>query len=280
MPKTPVAIRIDVDSARDIALLPELLDLLKRHDIKGTFFITTGPDRLAVNFFKHLAHPRNYAQFIRSRPLRYGPHTLNGIVRRPEVEAASPEILQRAKEDGHELGLHGYDHYTWIRLLSTMDDASIAQLISTGLTALKAVTDAEAKSFASPGFTVTSALLRAIDRFDFDYSSDFKSNVPSAPFYPEIGSDRAGVLQVPVSMDSIGELVTKGLSASEIKTRISECADVWHNNGLPFVVYAHPAYELGCEKELFSSVLQDLWEDTHLKFSTLAQIARQWKVRV
>jgi len=69
MVKTPVAIRIDVDSARDIALLPELLDLLTRYGIKGTFFITTGPDRLALNFFKHLAHPRSYAQFVKSRPL-------------------------------------------------------------------------------------------------------------------------------------------------------------------------------------------------------------------
>jgi undecaprenyl phosphate-alpha-L-ara4FN deformylase len=280
MVKTPVSIRIDVDSARDIALLPELLDLLTRYGIKGTFFITTGPDRLALNFFKHLAHPRSYAQFVKSRPLRYRAHSLNGIVRSTQVEAASPEILQRAKEDGHELGLHGYDHFTWISKLSTMDEISIKQLIATGITALEAVTDAEAKSFASPGFTVTSALLRAIEAFDFDYSSDFKSNGLTSPFYPEIGSDTGRVLQVPVSIDSIGELFTKGLSADEIKTRISACADVWHSNRLPFVVYAHPAYELGCQKGLFASVLQDLHEDPRFQFSTLAQIARQWKVHV
>jgi undecaprenyl phosphate-alpha-L-ara4FN deformylase len=280
MSKTPAAIRIDVDSTRDIALLPELLDLLTRLGIKGTFFITTGPDRLALNFLKHLAHPRSYAQFIKSRPLRYGAHSLNGILRSTEVEAASPEILLRVKEDGHELGLHGYDHFTWISKLSMMDETAIKQLINTGITALESVTKAEAKSFASPGFTVTSALLRAIDAFDFDYSSDFKSNRPIPPFYPETGSDMSGVLEVPVSMDSIGELFTKGLSADEIKARISACADVWHSNRLPFVVYAHPAYELGCQKGLFASVLQDLHEDPRFEFSTLAQIARQWKVRV
>jgi undecaprenyl phosphate-alpha-L-ara4FN deformylase len=277
--KTPVAIRIDVDSARDIALLPELLELLKRRDIKGTFFIATGPDRLALNFFKHLAHPRGYTQFIRSRPLRYGAHCLNGIVRSTEVEAA-PEILQRVSEEGHELGLHGYDHFSWISKLSTMDEISIKKLIGTGMRALEGATQAKVKSFASPGFTVTSALLRAIDAFDFDYSSDFKSNGPTSPFYPEIGSDKRAVIQVPVSMDSIGELFTKGLSAGEIKARISACGDVGHSNRLPFVVYAHPAYELGCQKGLFSSVLKDLREDARFKFLTLAQIARQWKVRV
>jgi undecaprenyl phosphate-alpha-L-ara4FN deformylase len=280
MSKTPAAIRIDVDSTRDIALLPEVLDLLTRLGIKGTFFVTTGPDRLALNFLKHLAHPGSYAQFIKSRPLRYGAYSLNGILRSTEVEAASPEILQRVKEDGHELGLHGYDHFTWMDKLSMMDEKTIKHLISTGITALEAVTKAAAKSFASPGFTVTSALLRAIDAFDFDYSSDFKSNHPTPPFYPEIGSDMSGVLEVPVSMDSIGELFTKGLSADEVKTRISARADVWHNNRLPFVVYAHPAYELGCQKDLFASVLQDLLDDPRFEFATLAQIARQWKVRV
>jgi undecaprenyl phosphate-alpha-L-ara4FN deformylase len=279
MSRTPAAIRIDVDSIRDVTLLPELLDLLKRLRIKGTFFITTGPDRLALNLLKHLAHPRNYAQFIKSRPLRYGAYSLNGILCSAEVEAASPDILQRVREEGHELGLHGYDHFTWISKLSKMDEISIKQWISTGIQALEAVTKTAATSFASPGFTVTSALLRALDAFDFDYSSDFKAQHPIAPFYPETGSDISRVLQVPVSMDSIGELFTKGITAGEIKARISACADVWHRNQLPFVVYAHPAYELGCQTAFFSSLLQDLREDARFKFSTLAQIARQWKVR-
>jgi len=88
--ETPVAIRMDVDSARDIALVPELLDLFRLFDIKGTFFVTTGPDRLAFNLFKHVANPRRYLKFIKSKPLRYGFQSLNGILRNVRVEAACP----------------------------------------------------------------------------------------------------------------------------------------------------------------------------------------------
>jgi len=279
MLETPAAIRIDVDSTLDIALLPELLDLLELLEIKATFFIATGPDRLALNLFKYITDPRSVLRFIKSKPLRYGSHSLNGLLRKTPVEAACPEVLLRAKLEGHEIGLHGYDHYAWIRNLRNMDETQITELISRGLEALHAVAVADLRSFASPGFTVTSALLRAIDAFGFDYSSDFKSNTPIPPFYPETETKRCSVLQVPVSMDSIGELFTAGFSEDEIKAKMRKNRDVWYTKMIPFVMYAHPAHEVGCYKELFLSVLQDLCEDSRFTFVTLAQIAQQWKVR-
>jgi undecaprenyl phosphate-alpha-L-ara4FN deformylase len=279
MPETPAAIRIDVDSARDVALLPELLDVLKHLEIKATFFITTGPDRLALNVFKYIADPRKCLRFIKGKPLRYGSHSLNGIVRKKTVEAVCPEAIQRAHKEGHELGLHGYDHYAWMNTLQNMDEITIKELISRGLETLQAAANAEIRSFASPGFTVTNALLQAIDAINFDYSSDFKGNGPTSPFYPKIGAKRSRVLQVPVSMDSIGELVTEGFSEDQIKAKIRESRDVWHAKRVPLVIYAHPAHEVGCYMGLFSSVLQDLCEDARFTFLTLAQIAQQWKVR-
>ncbi|MGZ4925750.1 MAG: polysaccharide deacetylase family protein [Halobacteriota archaeon] len=280
MLKTPAAIRIDVDSARDIALLPELLDLLQLLDVKATFFITTGPDRLALNLFKYIADPRMSVRFIKSKPFRYGAHSLHGILRKIPVEAVCPEVLQRANNEGHELGLHGYDHFMWVNRLQQMDETKIKALISTGLKALQATAQADVRGFASPGFAVTSALLRAIQSLDFDYSSDFKINMPAPPFYPETEAKRSPVLQVPVSMDSIGELLTAGFSEDEIKAKMRYNKDVWHTKRVPFVIYAHPAHEVGCYLELFSSVLQDLSEDSRFTFLTLAQIAQQWKVRV
>lgn len=279
MPETPAAIRIDVDSARDVALLPELLDVLKHLEIKATFFITTGPDRLALHVFKYIADPRSCLRLIKGKPLRYGSHSLNGILRKKTVEAVSPEAIQRAHNEGHELGLHGYDHYAWMNTLQNMDEITIRELISRGLETLQAAANAEIRSFASPGFTVTNTLLQAIDAIDFDYSSDFKGNGPTSPFYPKIGAKRSRVLQVPVSMDSIGELFSVGFSEDQIKAKIRESCDVWHAKRVPLVIYAHPAHEVGCYMGLFSSVLHDLCEDARFTFLTMAQIAQQWKVR-
>jgi undecaprenyl phosphate-alpha-L-ara4FN deformylase len=280
MPETPAAIRIDVDSTRDIALLPKLLDLLQVLEIKATFFVTTGPDRLALNLLKYLTDPQSFLRFIKTKPLRYGSHSLNGFMQKKPIEAARPEVLQRAKKEGHELGLHGYDHYAWIRNLRYMDEEQIKEFINRGKKALQAITEADIRGFASPGFTVTSALLRALNTLGFDYSSDYKCNRPTAPFYPNIDTRSTSVLQVPVSMHSIGELFIAGFSEDKIKAKISENKDVWHAHTVPFVVYAHPAHEVGCYMQLFSSILQDLREDSRFRILTLAQIAQQWKVRV
>jgi undecaprenyl phosphate-alpha-L-ara4FN deformylase len=280
MPETSAAIRIDVDSTRDIALLPELLDLLLLLDIKATFFVTTGPDRLALNLFKYITDPRSSLRFIKSKPLRYGSHSLNGLLRKTPVEAMCPEVLLRAKKEGHEIGLHGYDHYAWIHNLRNMDEIQIKELISRGLAALQVAAEADIRGFASPGFTVTNAMIRAIDALGFDYSSDFKINTPTAPFYPQAEPKSDSVLQVPVSMDSVGELFMAGYSEDQIKAKIRKNRDVWHEKRVPFVIYAHPAHEVGCYMQLFSSVLRDLHYDSRFTFLTLAQIAQQWKVRV
>jgi undecaprenyl phosphate-alpha-L-ara4FN deformylase len=280
MSKTPAAIRIDVDSARDIKLLPELLDLLRAIDVKATLFISTGPDRLALNVFKYVAHPRNALRFIKSKPLRYGFDTFGGILRQVPVEATRPEVLRRAISEGHELGLHGYDHFAWLNTLAQRSEAEVLTLISKGLKALQATAQAEIRGFASPGFIVTNGLLQAEDTLGFEYSSDIKANQPMGPFYPQIGAKKSSVLQVPVSAASIGELFATGFSENEIKAWISVHLDMWHEEGLPFVLYGHPAHEIGCYKTLFSSVVKDLRKDTRYRCLTLAEIAEQWKGRV
>jgi undecaprenyl phosphate-alpha-L-ara4FN deformylase len=278
--KTPAAIRIDVDSARDIKLLPELLDLLHALDVKATLFITTGPDRVALNVFKYVARPRNALRFVKSKPLRYGFESFNGILRQVSVEAARPEVLRRAINEGHELGLHGYDHFTWVTTLQQRDEAEVQALITKGLKALQAAAQAEIRGFASPGFIVTHGLMQAIDTLGFEYSSDIKTCQPVEPFYPQTEAAKSSVLQVPVSTDSIGELFALGFSEGEIRAQMIRHFDTWHEHGLPFVLYGHPVHDIGCYKTLFSSIVQDLREDRRYKCLTLAEVAEQWKGRV
>ncbi len=279
MPKDQIAVRIDVDSTRDVAYVPQLLDLLERLNIQATFFIATGPDKVALNIFKHLTHPRLYLRFLRSRPLRYGLHSFKGLVRTTNVEDAYPLILKNASRK-HEVGLHGYDHYVWMNTLPVRDDETIGGWIRRGAAALEAITNVRVKSFASPGFTVTDGLLRVIDSFCFDYSSDFKSGSPMPPFYPEIEGKISRVLQIPVSTSSIGELLNQGTKKEDILRKISVSVDTWHRMRLPFVLYIHPSYEVGHEARLLSALLEGWTSDPHITFKTLGQIAQEWKVRL
>lgn len=280
MLETPAAIRIDVDSVQDVALLPRLLDLMELLDIQGTFFITTGPDKTALNLFRYIANPRAYSRFLKSRPLRFGFQSFNGLFRATNVEDSCEEVLATINERKHEVGLHGHDHYKWMHTLQNMDDTVIKEFIGRGIKTLETVTKARIRSFASPGFAVTDGLLRAIDFFRFDYSSDFKGVAPMPPFYPKIGTQDTEVLQLPVSMDSIGELCAQGFTERDIRSKIRVSMTMGHREGLPFVMFIHPAYEVGCKMKLLASVLQELREDPRFTFLRLAQIAQYWKVRI
>ncbi len=271
--KVPAALRIDVDTIRDVLLLPKLLDILKSVEIKATFFVTTGPDKTGFNVFKHLKQPKNYLSVLKSKPYRFGIQSLNGIFRHIEVQNSHPYTLQRALKEGHEVGLHGYDHYIWMNDLERFEDKYIIALIQRGLTALANSAKSDIISFASPGFKVTQEFLKSIDTFNFYYSSDYKFDVPVAPFYPQFGSQTCRILQIPVASDSIGELISKGFNEKAILTIIKQRLDVWYQSNVPFVIYIHPSYEIAYKLELFNQVLTLINNDNRFELSTLAHIS-------
>ena len=273
MSKVPAALRIDVDTVKDVLLLPKLLDVLKSADVKATFFVTTGPDRTGFNIFKHLKQPQNYIKVLKSKPYRFGIHSLNGLFRHIEVQNSHPYILQRALKEGHELGLHGYDHYRWTNELTKFNDKYIISLIQRGVAAIDNIAKIDVGSFASPGFKVTQEFLKSIDTFNFHYSSDYKFDMPVAPFHPQFGSRTSRILQIPVAGDSIGELATNGYAENAILSLIKRRLDVWYQSRVPFVIYMHPSYEIAYKFGLFNQVLTLIDNDNRFELSTLARIS-------
>jgi undecaprenyl phosphate-alpha-L-ara4FN deformylase len=279
MSKVPAAIRIDVDTVKDVLLLPKLLDLLKSFDIKATFFVSTGPDKTGLNVVKYLKQPQNYTKFLKSKPLRYGIHTANGLIRHVQVQNSHPHILQRVLKEGHELGLHGYDHYKWINGLENLKSKQIIALVRRGLYALTNVTKCDVVSFASPGFKVTPEFLRSIDSFNFCYSSDYKLSRPVAPFYPQLDYEPSRVLQIPVAGDSIGEMTANGYNEKEILSLLKFRMDVWYRNKVPFVIYVHPSYEVVYKFELLNNVVALINNDNRFKLSTLVHVSAVLEAR-
>lgn len=277
MSKVPAALRIDVDTVKDVLLLPKLLDVLKSADVKATFFVTTGPDKTGFNIFKHLKQPQSYINILKSKPYRFGIHSVNGLFRHIEIQNSHPYILQRALKEGHELGLHGYDHYRWINELERFEDRYITALIQRGLAALDNIAKSDVRSFASPGFKVTQDFLKSIDTFNFYYSSDYKFDIPVAPFHPQFGSRTARILQIPVASDSIGELTIKGYNENTILSLIKQKLDVWYQSNVPFVIYIHPSYDIAYKFELFNQVLTLIGNDNRFKLSTLARISSMFE---
>lgn len=260
-----VSLRVDVDTLADAEAVPKLLKILKDYGVKATFFIAMGPDKCGRNLGHYLTRPM---RLLEEKPLkRYGAKKLFlSLISPPNVESA--QSLKRIIQEGHEAGLHGYDHYRWMKCLPNMTPHEIKETIKMGCRAFMKLFGMKPGSFASPGFKVSHEYLRVLDDFDFTYSSDYIGN---RLFYPSIKGDTVKTLQVPVCMKSFRELG----NADEVLTRFKK------NLGTPggfFTFYIHPSYEVTFKTDLLKRVLMKIKKDPHLSFCTFSQIAERREI--
>ncbi|RLG24542.1 hypothetical protein DRN76_03870 [Methanosarcinales archaeon] len=261
-------LRVDIDCVRDAESLPVLLDMLKRHGVKATFFVATGPDNIVRNMRNYI----NPLDIIRKKAFkRYGLTMLNGLLFKKQVQES--KNIDMVVDAGHELGLHGYDHFDWMNHFDSKTTGAMGALISRGCKLFEQAFGFYPKSFASPGFTVNSRFLSVLDDFGFSYSSDF---IGEKAFYPEIEGEGevCRTLQIPVSMRSIGELNDYGLSDNQI------LEDVMYRLSRHsfFVFYCHPSYEPVFKPALLEHVLKCMKETSEI--ATLGEIASRLKDKI
>lgn len=252
-------IRVDIDSIGDIVALQETLDLLDDFGVKATFFVAMGPDNSGKNLLKYLKRPWGLG---RVKPSRFGfGNLLRGLAAPSKMEEYRAELYE-IKKRGHEVGLHGYDHYRWIKT----HGRNVGLQIEKGRALFEDVFDCPPLSFASPGFTVNQEILRNLA--DFEYSSDFISR---EPFYPMLNGEKFDILQIPVSMESIGEFCMDGLSEGEIMKKYQMGIE---KNGF-FTFYFHPSYEMNYQTDLLRKIITLVKEKKEV--ITFGEMAKKWK---
>lgn len=255
-----VAIRADIDTVKDAEVLPVLLAILDEYELKATFFVTTGRDKLA----KNLKNYRNPLRLMKRIP-RYGltPILCSLILKREVEESGNIKLIL---EKGHELGLHGYDHYTWLNYLDSFTEEQIRDFIAKGCERIENAFGFYPNAFAAPGFKTNPYFIAVLDDFGFKYSSDY---IGGKAFYPELNGKRMKTLQVPVSMRSFGELEDEGLGDDQIYKVTADAV-----SRLEFLVlYLHPSYEPIFKRKLLERVLTYFADRS--KVVTMSQIAEQ-----
>ncbi len=264
-----VCIRVDIDTVRDVQVLPHVLDILREHDMIATFFITTGTD----NTYRNYKNYRNPLKLIKKKAfIQHGPaQMIRGLFHKQNIEQVNGAT--QVIEEGHELGLHGYDHYHWMNTLCGKSQSEIEEWITLGCKLFREAFGYTPTSFSSPGFTVDDNFLAALDTFDFEYSSDFRGN---EAFYPNTKAHPYNTLQLPVALKSIGEMEYEGQSDDEIYhtyVRGLEKAQSF------MVIYMHPSFEPIMKKQLLNRILDHITANPRFENITMQQLAKSMRKR-
>jgi len=202
-----IGLRIDVDTFRGTRDgVPALCRLLAARGLRATFFFSVGPDNMGRHLWR-LARPAFLLKMARSRAASlYGWDILScGVFGPgPRIARALGDRLRRAAGDGHELGLHAWDHYAWQAHIARRPAEAVRADLARGAEALAEAAGAPPVCSAAPGWRCTDAALLAKAAFPFRYNSDCRGR---APFRPVAGGVRLSQPQVPATLPTYDELI-------------------------------------------------------------------------
>jgi peptidoglycan/xylan/chitin deacetylase (PgdA/CDA1 family) len=203
--------------------VPVILDLLRRVRARATFFVSFGPDASGLALLQML-NPRFAIKMMRTRAGSiYGWKTaLYGtLLPAPLVGADSQDLIRRIHQEGHEVGMHGWDHRRWQDWLPVLSTERLRAEFARMMKAYRETLDHAPPSFASPAWRLSRTLFDLTQGAGLLYGSDSRGTSPFLPVYEgRVGS----VPQYPVTLPTLDEGLGR-MSAERFFERLLVLAD-------------------------------------------------------
>ena len=202
-----VGLRIDVDTFRGTQEgVPNLLKVLAEHRVQGTFFFSAGPDNMGRHIWR-LLRPEFLRKMWRTQASKlYGWDILlkGTLWRGPLIGKELGHVLKAAAGEGHELGLHAWDHYRWQTHIERMTGEEIYQDLIQGFEMIREFTGASPICSAAPSWRITEQVLVEKAKLPFCYNSDCRG---ISIFYPVVNGKALFQPQIPTTLPTYDEVV-------------------------------------------------------------------------
>ncbi|MFO0981102.1 MAG: polysaccharide deacetylase family protein [Planctomycetota bacterium] len=208
-----IALKIDVDTRTGMDEgVPRLLELMRSLGVRGTFFLSFGPDnsgRAVFNIFRQRGFLK---KMLKTRaPSLYGWRTILSGTLLPArmIAIARPELVLRIEREGHEVGVHAWDHRRWQDELDGLKLDEVRHELVRACEAYESILGRHPHATAAPAWRANAHSLEVQDQLNLLYSSDCRRG---SPFYPRIGARVFKTLQIPTNLPCPEELMAEGLA--------------------------------------------------------------------
>lgn len=173
-------LRVDLESFKGIKEgVPKLLDLLKKYNLKASFYLTMGGESNIFGILKYGRKLKSSGERkIRIWSLK---EKLRMVLFPRDFVKENKKILKRILKEGHELGLHGWKHREWTRGLEKIN---IEKSINKSIKKYVKIFRKNPISFLSPGSNVNNKVLEILEKNKIKFISDFPGEKPK--FYGKI----------------------------------------------------------------------------------------------
>ena len=271
MPPISVALKIDVDTYTGTKDgVPVLLELLDRFNAKGTFYFCLGPDHTGRALRRIFTHKGFLQKALRSgAPSAYGIKTMlyGLLLPGPVIYKKCAEIMRKTEQQGHEVGIHAWDHTNWHDFLMKSDISFAKSELGQAANGFKQVFNRLATTTAAPGWTVSLDSLSLQDRMSLSYCSDSRG---TSPYYPVMNGQRFSTLQIPTTLPTADELLGRdGLTPDTLPDYYLKQLQPGLN-----VLTIHTELEGGVIRNSFSRLLE-LLQQNNIPCISLAEASAQ-----
>ena len=267
-----LALKIDVDTLKGYREgLPRLLDMLKRRGIRASIFFSMGPDN-SGKAVRRIFRRGFVSKMLRTRaPSTYGLKTLlyGTLLPAPMIVESDPGLLRRAVDEGHDCGVHAWDHVFWQDRLPSLSREAVRGQFARSMELFERVSGTAPACCAAPGWQTTPDALAVQDELGFAYCSDVRGTGPSLPrvFLPRMGGTTFRTPQIPSTLPTLDELWgTDGLDADTVNDRYLDLLEPGVN-----VHTIHTEMEGGAMSGVFEALL-DACLEGEMAFVTLREV--------
>ena len=259
--KKVLAIKVDVDTYEGMKKgVPRILEILEDFDIKGTFFLSMGPDASGRAILQLLKNPLFLKKMIRTNAVGlYGFRTaLYGtLLPSPMIALSFPEIVRQIQSKCHEVQFHAWDHRRWQDEVHIKPIEWIRDWFEKGIHAFTKLTGQSPSAFGAPAWLIDDRILEIIKDYPFDYLSCTRAK---KPFIHE----KVGLIEIPSDLPCFEEV--------GIYDGISSITSILKDDEI-HVLPVHAEVEGGIWSEHFIQLLEQI-KKADYRFMTLSEIKK------
>jgi undecaprenyl phosphate-alpha-L-ara4FN deformylase len=216
-----LGLKVDVDTLRGTREgVPRLLELLQRHGVHATFLFSLGPDhtgrairRVFRKGFVGKVHRTSVVRHYGVRTLLYGT-----LLPAPDIARRATSVLRRVRGEGHETGIHCWDHLRWQDGVATADAEWTRREMQRACDRFVEVFKEPPTTHGAAGWQMNAHALRLTQQLGFDYCSDGRGAYPHLPVWR---GELIRCPQFPTTLPTLDELIgNDGISEENVAAHV------------------------------------------------------------
>jgi undecaprenyl phosphate-alpha-L-ara4FN deformylase len=205
-----LALKVDVDTLRGTREgVPRLVELFRKHGVTATFLFSLGPDHTG-RAIKRIFRPGFVGKVRRTSVVKhYGVRTLlyGTLLPGPDIGRRAGDVMRSVRDDGHETGIHCWDHIRWQDGVATADADWTQREMTAACERYRQIFDETPRTHGAAGWQMSVHALRLTQRLGFEYCSDGRGTHPHLPVW---NAEPIRCPQFPTTLPTLDELIGVG----------------------------------------------------------------------